>query len=187
MDQPPFIGERISTRSPSASRQLSRSLAGTTSPFSAVASQLPWKSSSISNAASVSAATSWLWPLTVSFKGKLLCCTVSQDDVGCPPRHGRREQEAMAVEAIDANAPPVALDARQVVGKSGAYAHARFDQLGFAESRMQRVGSAEQLHGRAHGDWDRGIGLDHRRTDHEEVFRARHDIDRDARMKQSHR
>lgn len=53
---------------------------------------------------------------------------------------------------------PLILDARQVVGKSGAHADGCFDSL--AEGRMQHVCGAQQLHGRSRGDRACGLALD---------------------------
>src|SRR5262245_721076 len=96
MAQPPFIGERISILSPSESGQCERSFAGTTSPFSPVASQLPSYSSSFSSAARVAAETSRVSPLTMSFIEQLPCRSSSEDHVSGLLRDGGGQQESVA-------------------------------------------------------------------------------------------
>ena len=80
----------------------------------------------------------------------------------------------------------IADDARDVVGEGGTQIAAGLDDLGLAEGRMQRIGRAEKLHQPARGDAAGLLVLDHRRADHEEMIRARHDVDRMARMDEPH-
>ena len=104
-----------------------------------------------------------------------------------PACEHRRQQEAVAEEAVDVDGAAAHHDLRHVVGEGRAHAGAHLDDLGLGERRVQRIGAAEQLERRAHRDRPVIVALDHGGADHVEAVAPRHDVDRVARMQEPHR
>src|SRR5438552_1079805 len=137
MAQPPFMGARISMRSPSAKRHCGRCALWTITPLCAVASQLTSYSSSDINSARVTAEISRSSPLTVSFIQNLLGRMGVEDDVGCLSRHRRRQQESVAVKAVDADRRAVSFNAREIVRIGWSQPGAGLHYFSFRECGMQ--------------------------------------------------
>ena len=92
----------------------------------------------------------------------------------------------MPIEAVDVEPIAVLDDARHVVWERRTQIRAHFDDLRFAESRVERIGCAEELDRGTRADPARIAALDHRRADHVEPVAARHDIEGNARMQEAH-
>src|SRR3546814_17943949 len=60
-------------------------------------------------------------------------CRCAERQVCRPPRHRRRQQEAVAVEAVHEDGVALAPGARQVIGKGRARVDADLHHLGLAE------------------------------------------------------
>ena len=168
---PPCRGATISIRSPSLSGVASRARAGTNSPLSAVATVALVEFERVESAPRAWRPRSRCGsPLTTSFiMHPRRARRERQRRRALGER--RREQEAVAVEAVDEDAAAALVDARLIVRIGGAHVGAHLEDLGLAKRRMKRVGRAQQFQRRAHGDRALLRAFDHRRADH--VFAVR--------------
>src|SRR3546814_19618216 len=130
-----------STRSPSPSAVSPRRLRATNCPFTAVATLLPWKPSSSSTRSSRATATSRDLPFKTMRIALLHTCRCAERQVCRPPRHRRRQQEAVAVEAVNDDGVALPPGARPVIGKGRARVDAELHQLGLPRSQERRGGT----------------------------------------------
>src|SRR6185312_16175365 len=115
------MGASTSMRSPSVRRAVCRSVAGTNSPLTAVATTVPAYPSSSSAPRRSAARISREAPLTRILMHHLERITGGEHLLRRLARERRGEKKPMSVEAIHVDRAANPADARQVVGKGGPY------------------------------------------------------------------
>lgn len=157
-DYPPCIGATISMASPSFNAVWLWRLLGTKVPLMAIATSLPAKPSvSRSCAISSGAAQVLSCPLIVIFivdahKACVEVVFLARDMFAHAFTKEWGEQEAVAEEAVAGNHIAAHRDTREVVFVRWANSAVQGDDLRVAETRVQGVERAHELHGGAQGN-----------------------------------
>src|SRR6185437_10865804 len=136
------MGASTSRRSPSVSRAAGRSVAGTNSPLTAVATTAPPYPSSASAPDRSAARISCEAPLTrirMYHLGRMAC---AEHLLRRMASERRGEEKAVPIQAVHIHRIAAPLHARQIVGKSGPHTGADLDDLRLAERRVQGIGRA---------------------------------------------
>lgn len=98
-----------------------------------------------------------------------------------------RQEKAMSVGAVDADALAMDGDLGNVVIKCGTHSNRIFGNAGSEECGVDCAGRAHEFERGSHGASGNAVALDHGGAYHVDVAPPGYDVDREARMKEANR